>query len=117
MTSKDILSVVVKAADQKKAEEMLSLNVKNISLVADYFFICHGNNHKQVQAIAKEIKEVAQENGIEVKRLEGYHEARWILIDLGEVIAHIFYHEERSYYNLEKLWGDAPIETVLSERP
>ncbi|WP_044894734.1 ribosome silencing factor [Bacillus alveayuensis] len=115
MTEREILSVAVKAADDKKAEDIVALNMKGISLVADYFMICHGNSEKQVQAIAREIKEKAEEQQIPVKRLEGFEEAKWILVDLGEVIAHVFHKDERAYYNLERLWGDAPLEDLASD--
>jgi ribosome-associated protein len=115
MTERQLLQTAVKAADDKRAEDILVLNMKGISLVADYFMICHGNSDKQVQAIAREIKDKAAENGYEVKRMEGFDEARWILIDLGDVVAHVFHRDERSYYNLERLWGDAPLENIDSE--
>ncbi len=112
--SRNILQVVVASADDKKAEDILILNMEGISLIADYFMICHGNSDKQVQAIAREIKEKAHKANIDVKRIEGFDEGRWILLDLGDVVAHVFHKEERSYYNLERLWGDAPIEAVES---
>ncbi|HJV32284.1 MAG TPA: ribosome silencing factor [Bacillales bacterium] len=106
--------MAVKAADDKRAEDIMALNMRGISLMADYFIICHGNSDKQVQAIAREIKEKALENHFDVKRIEGFDEARWILIDLGDVIVHVFHRDERSYYNLERLWGDAPLEDIRS---
>ncbi|MBS4176268.1 ribosome silencing factor [Lederbergia citrea] len=115
MNTKDVLKAVVKAADDKRAEDIVVLNMQGISLIADYFVICHGNSDKQVQAIARELKAVAEEAGIDVGRLEGFDEAKWILVDMGDVIAHVFHRDERSYYNLERLWGDAPFEDVLSE--
>jgi ribosome-associated protein len=115
MDNQDLLKIAVKAADDKRAEDILALNMKGISSIADYFIICHGNSDKQVQAIAKEMKEKAQESGFDVKRIEGFNEARWVLIDLGDVVAHVFHREERSYYNLERLWGDAPLEDIHSE--
>lgn len=115
MTERELLVVAAKAADDKRAEDIVALNMKGISLIADYFLICHGNSEKQVQAIAREMKEKADEAGIHVKRLEGFDEAKWILVDLGDVVAHIFHRDERLYYNLERLWGDAPQEDVLSE--
>lgn len=114
MENQELLNLAVKAADDKRAEDILALNMKGISLIADYFIICHGNSDKQVQAIAREIREKAEENGFAVKRMEGFDEARWILVDLGDVVAHVFHREERSYYNLERLWGDAPRVDVLS---
>jgi ribosome-associated protein len=115
MTEREILSVAVKAADDKKAEDIVALNMKGISLVADYFMICHGNSEKQVQAIAREIKEKAEEQQIPVKRLEGFDEAKWVLVDLGDVVVHVFHKDERAYYNLERLWGDAPLEDLASD--
>ncbi|WP_420535537.1 ribosome silencing factor [Alkalihalobacillus pseudalcaliphilus] len=104
-----MLELAVKTIDDKKAANIVALNMKGVSLIADYFVICHGNSEKQVQAIAHELKKVAQEQGIDIKRLEGYDTARWVLIDLGNVVVHIFHKDERVYYNLEKLWGDAAI--------
>ncbi|PKR85136.1 ribosome silencing factor [Heyndrickxia camelliae] len=115
MKNHELLSVTVKAADDKRAEDIVVLNMNGISLIADYFLICHGNSDKQVQAIAREIKEKAEEMGYNVKKMEGFDEGKWVLIDLGDVIAHVFHREERSYYNLERLWGDAPTVNVFSE--
>jgi ribosome-associated protein len=114
MDNRDLLNIAVKAADDKRAEDIVALNMKGISLIADYFMICHGNSDKQVQAIAREIKEKVEENQLAVKRIEGFDEARWILLDLGDVVVHIFHRDERSYYNLERLWGDAPLEDIRS---
>ncbi|KAB7670106.1 ribosome silencing factor [Bacillus sp. B1-b2] len=114
MDERKVLMTAVKAADDKRAENIVALNMKGISLVSDYFVICHGNSDKQVQAIANEIKEKCGELGYSIKRLEGYNEAKWILVDLGDVIVHVFHRDERLYYNLERLWGDAPIENIES---
>jgi ribosome-associated protein len=115
MNGRDILTTVAKAADSKRAVDVIALNMNGISLIADYFLICHGNSDKQVQAIAREIKDQAAELDIDVKRMEGFDEARWVLIDLGDVVAHVFHKDERGYYNLERLWGDAPAEDLTSE--
>lgn len=115
MSDNQLLKTAVKAADDKRAEDIVALNMKGISLIADYFVICHGNSDKQVQAIAREIKDKAEENGYDVRRMEGFDEARWILVDLGDVVAHVFHRDERSYYKLERLWGDAPVEQIQSE--
>ena len=115
MTERELLVLAAKAADDKRAEDIVALNVQGISLIADYFLICHGNSEKQVQAVAREMKEKAEETGVNVKRLEGFDEAKWVLVDMGDVVAHIFHRDERLYYNLERLWGDAPREDVQSE--
>ncbi|MFT8322373.1 MAG: ribosome silencing factor [Bacillus sp. (in: firmicutes)] len=115
MEERKLLLTAVKAADDKRAENIIALDMKGISLVSDYFIICHGNSDKQVQAIAGEIKDKCAEIGVNVKRLEGYQEAKWILVDLGDIVVHVFHRDERSYYNLERLWGDAPAENIQSE--
>ncbi|MCP8967193.1 ribosome silencing factor [Ectobacillus ponti] len=112
MDNKELLTVAVKAADDKKAEDIVVLNMNGISPVVDYFLICHGNSDKQVQAIVREMKEKAHENGLDVKRIEGFDEASWVLVDLGDVVAHVFHKDDRSYYNLERLWGDVPREDL-----
>ncbi|WML45377.1 ribosome silencing factor [Neobacillus sp. PS3-40] len=114
MNNEELLKIAVKAADDKRAEDIIALNMKGISAIADYFIICHGNSDKQVQAIAKEMKDKAQENEVDVKRIEGFDEAKWVLIDMGDVVAHVFHRDERTYYNLERLWGDAPLEDLRS---
>lgn len=104
--SEQLLKAVMDAADEKKAHDVVALNLQGISLVADYFVICHGNSDTQVQAIATEIRKRAELNGARV-RLEGMDTARWVLIDMGDVVAHVFHRDEREYYHLERLWSDA----------
>ncbi|HGZ7577444.1 TPA: ribosome silencing factor [Staphylococcus aureus] len=111
MNSQELLSIAVDAIDNKKGEDTISLEMKGISDMTDYFVVTHGNNERQVQAIARAVKEVANEQNIEVKRMEGYNEARWILIDLADVVVHVFHKDERNYYNIEKLYQDAPLES------
>lgn len=116
MNENQLLSLAINTVDDKRAEQIVALDMRGISPIADYVVVCHGNSEKQVQAIAFELKKVAQEKGIEIQRLEGYDQARWVLLDLGDVVVHVFHKEDRLYYNLEKLWGDAPtveIEKVL----
>lgn len=111
MNSQELLAIAVDAIDNKKGEDTISLEMKGISDMTDYFVVTHGNNERQVQAIARAVKEVANEHNIEVKRMEGYNEARWILIDLADVVVHVFHKDERNYYNIEKLYQDAPLES------
>ncbi|HAR3088503.1 TPA: ribosome silencing factor [Staphylococcus aureus] len=111
MNSQELLAIAVDAIDNKKGEDTISLEMKGISDMTDYFVVTHGNNERQVQAIARAVKDVANEQNIEVKRMEGYNEARWILIDLADVVVHVFHKDERNYYNIEKLYQDAPLES------
>ena len=101
--------VVVDAASDKKAEDILVLNVSEVTTIADLFIICSGRGERQVQAIADAIVEKAKAAGRQPVGIEGYDAGRWILIDLGDVIAHVFVPEERALYRLERLWGDAPV--------
>lgn len=108
MEKEEILHLVAEACDDIKADDIIALNMNQVSLVADYFLICEGNTERQVQAIAKSIKNAVEEKDIaSVKRMEGFEQARWILVDIGDIVCHIFHKDERSYYNLERLWGDA----------
>lgn len=104
-----LMALVVDAADDKKAMNVVTLDLQGISLIADYFVICHGNSETQVQAIATEIKKKAEEKGARVRGLEGMDTARWVLVDLGDVIVHVFHRDDREYYNIERLWSDAKV--------
>ncbi|HLR80601.1 MAG TPA: ribosome silencing factor [Bacillota bacterium] len=108
MDTKDVLELVAEACDDRRAENIIALNMEQVSLVADYFLICHGNSERQVQAIAKSILDELDEQEMQAERVEGYRQGRWILIDIGDVVCHIFHKDERYHYNLERLWGDAP---------
>lgn len=108
MNGKEIVQQLAQACDDRKGQNIIALDMRNVSLVADYFLICHGTNERQVQAIAMALKETMAENGIDIKRMEGLEQARWVLIDIDDVVCHIFHQDERDYYNLERLWGDAP---------
>lgn len=98
----------MRAASDKKAADPLILDLRGISIIADYFVICSGDNVPQVRAIAEHVEEKLRERGIKPLRTEGTGFAHWILMDYGDVIVHIFERETRSYYELEKLWLDAP---------
>ncbi len=109
MESKQLLEIAAKACDDKNGHDIVALDMKEVSLIADYFLICSGNNERQVDAISKAIKDAVEEQGIEVKKIEGKEQSRWVLVDLDDVVVQIFHKDERGYYNLEKLWGDAMI--------
>ncbi|RAL25819.1 ribosome silencing factor [Thermoflavimicrobium daqui] len=102
-----IAQIAATAAGEKKAQGVTILDIRGLSVFADYFVICHGNSQTQVQAIVKAVKEKVQKEGIMVKGIEGLRDARWVLIDLGDVVVHVFHKDERHFYDLERLWGDA----------
>lgn len=108
----NILEIAQKSAElmeDKKAANVLILDIHGLSVIADYFVIASGNSVTQVQALTSELKKKMNEMGIEVKGVEGFDEARWVLVDLGDVVVHIFHKEERDFYNIERIWGDAGI--------
>ena len=107
-----MLEIAVKAADSKRAVDVVALNVSEVSLLADYFMICSANSDRQINAIVDEIVDKEEEAQVEVKRIEGKDGGKWVLIDLGDLIVHVFSNSEREFYNLEKLWSDAPLENI-----
>ena len=99
---------IATAASDKKARDIILLDMTGISSVTDSYVICSAGASRQVQAIADNIEEVLQKDGIEPLHIEGYREGSWVLLDYGSCVAHIFVERDRDFYNLEKLWGDAP---------
>lgn len=114
-TEKSMKQLIAEAASDKKANDIVFIDMQNVSLVADYFIICSGNSVPQVKAIADNIEEKLQEAGHSLIHREGYREGRWVLLDYGTCVAHIFLTEEREFYHLERLWGDAPQEVYEEE--
>lgn len=106
---------VIKFALAKKAEDVLLLDLRKISPVADFFVICSGASDTQVKAITDSVIEGCRKTGVEIYHVEGYDSLRWVLIDLVDVVLHIFQPEVRDYYQLERLWGDAPTEKFSCE--
>lgn len=93
----------------KKAKGISVIDIKKISVLTDYFIICSGTSTTQVKAISDELELKACELGYKYPHKEGYESARWILLDYGEIIVHIFHEEDRNFYNLERLWSDGVV--------
>ena len=100
---------------RRKAEDVVILDMRNLMPLCDYFVICSGRSTTHVQAIAEEIVERMEEQGVRVGHVEGLPEARWVLLDYLDVVAHVFTPEAREYYALEQLWADAPAEWIDEE--
>ncbi len=101
---------VVSAAADKKAENILLLDLRNLSTVADYFVVCSGASERQLRAIAEGIEaRVHNECHIDAHHIEGLNGGGWILVDYRDVVVHIFSPSQRAYYNLEALWSKAPV--------
>ncbi|MCG0275549.1 MAG: ribosome silencing factor [Thermosediminibacteraceae bacterium] len=105
---KEMALLAAKILSDKKAEDVVILDISSISILADYFVIATGKSSIHVKALADEVEEKLSESGCKVRGKEGYEEARWVLIDFSDVIVHIFDEESREYYDLERLWADAP---------
>lgn len=99
--------IAAQAALDKKSWNITILNMEESSMSADYFVICSARNNRQAQSIADNIEEEMEKHGYDIRHVEGYRSGKWILIDAGEVVAHVFSEDERSYYDLENLWCDA----------
>jgi len=103
-----VLASVCKAIEEKKGEDMIVLDIRQVSSLADFFVLCHGSNPKQVKAISESIRDVlVREFQIRHAHVEGAANAEWILLDFLDFVVHIFEEPVRKFYNLEKLWGDA----------
>jgi ribosome-associated protein len=99
---------LAEAAVQKKAQDLLALDVHELTSFADAFLLATGTSDRHVRSVADAMLEASEEMGRSALGVEGYDEGRWVLIDLNEVVVHIFQEEVRKYYDLERLWGDAP---------
>ncbi len=106
--ARELLTVMALAADSKQAEDLVALDVSGPLPLTDIFFLATGRNERNVQAIAGEIEDKMLEAGAKTLRREGRSEGRWILLDFGDVVAHVFHEEDRMYYSLERLWKDCP---------
>ena len=85
------------------------LDLRELTLITDFFIICHGTSEVNTRGLADALLDEMAKRGIKNARTEGYTDAQWILVDFGDVIVHIFSEEQREFYSLERLWGDAPL--------
>jgi len=99
---------LAEAAVQKKAQDLVALDVHELTSFADAFLLATGTSDRHVRSVADAMLEASKEVGRSALGVEGYEEGRWVLIDLNDVVVHIFQEEVRTYYDLERLWGDAP---------
>lgn len=98
---------ISKIIDKKKGQDICVMDIHSISSFADYFIIAHGSSVRQVKAIADEIQEQMEKQGVFLDHIEGYDSGRWILLDYLSVVVHLFIEEERKFYDLERIWKDA----------
>ena len=103
----EALKAAHKAIDDKMGEDIVVLDIHEVSIISEYFVIASANNSNQLKAIAEHVEEKLFEAGLKIRHIEGVQTARWILMDFGHIIVHLFCKEEREHYRLERLWGDA----------
>lgn len=96
-------------ANEKKAENINVLDVSKLTSFADSFVICSAGSERQAQAIARQVMDTMKQEGSSVMGVEGLNEGHWILVDLGDVVFHVFTEEAREYYDLDGFWADAPV--------
>src|SRR5690349_24768384 len=101
------IEMAVKAAEDKKANELIVLDLRKAAGFTDYFVICSGTNPRQVKAIADSVRETLAAHGAKPAHVEGYDRSEWILLDYFDFIVHVFAPETRLFYGLERLWGSA----------
>ncbi|MCR4398088.1 MAG: ribosome silencing factor [Firmicutes bacterium] len=107
MESANLARIAYDAAMEKKAHDVVVLDVTKLTTVADYFVIAGASNKAHVRAVAENIAEKLAENGARLDHVEGRQLSTWILLDFGSVVVHVFRDDERAFYNLERLWGGA----------
>jgi len=104
--TKGTLELVVKTAEDKKAKDLQIMDLQGRTLIADYFVLCSGTSNIHIRSIVDGILDKLADYGIKKPGLEGYSESRWVLIDVGDVVVHVFSKEDREFYDLESIWQD-----------
>jgi len=107
-----LLSQILDLAIDKKAGRIVIFDVRGLSSLTDFFMVCHGNSEAQVKAIVDNIRKGTENKP---RHLEGYENQNWILLDYFDVVVHVFKKDERDYYELERLWADAPMKEINDE--
>ena len=109
LESNELAHAAVDIIADKKAANILLLDMREVTLLADYFILCSGSSNRQIQAISDELLEKLKKSGSKRAVAEGSADSGWVLVDFGNVIVHIFSPDQRAYYRLEELWQEAPI--------
>jgi len=107
--ARELLRVAALAADSKQGEDLVALDVSGPLPLTDVFLLVTGRNERNVISIANEIEDKLIESGAKPLRREGRSEGRWVLLDFGDLVVHVFHEEDRMYYSLERLWKDCPV--------
>jgi ribosome-associated protein len=108
VSSRDLAIAAARAAADKQGERVVVLDVRELIVITDYFVIANGGSERQVRTIMDEVERALREFGVKPVRREGEDDRRWVLLDFFDIVVHVFAEEERDYYDLERLWRDAP---------
>lgn len=114
MNSNEIAKLAIEALEDKKAEDIKVIDISEVSVIADYFIIANGTNRNQIQTLSDNVEEKLGKAGVELKQMEGYDSANWVLLDFRDVIIHIFDKDNRLFYDLERIWRDGKMIEVES---
>jgi ribosome-associated protein len=103
---KERYDCIINALHDKKAKDLRVIDIHQLTTIADYFIICSGTSTTHIKTLSDEVERKLKEKNVNPLRREGYNSARWVLLDYGDIVVHIFHEEDREYYNLEHLWQD-----------
>lgn len=109
MNSRNAVLLAKEAAIEKKGVDPVVLDVRDLTDIADYFLVVHGTSDRHVRTLADYIIDSLEQKNVKVVHVEGLNSAKWVLLDYGHIIVHVFYYETRNYYHLERLWGEAKV--------
>ena len=112
-SSQSLFKEIINLAFEKKAKNLISLDLRDNSSLTDYFIICHGNSEPQIKAIVDNIR---KGTSFKPRHLEGYENKKWVLLDYFDIIVHVFDEKEREYYSVENIWADVPKQQFDDER-
>ncbi len=106
MNNLEMIKVIVKTLDSKKAIDIKVIKVEELTSLTEYFVICNGTSSTQIKSLADEVEVILEQAGVKVNHREGYSAGNWVLLDYISVIIHIFHKDMREFYSLERLWAD-----------
>ncbi|RLD14584.1 ribosome silencing factor [candidate division KSB1 bacterium] len=116
MTSSELADKITELALEKKGKQIVKIDIKNLTDYADYFVIITGDSGLQIRAIVDHIEDELAREGIKAYSKEGYEYQRWVLLDYVDVVVHVFNHETREFYGIERLYADAKMEFITDEK-
>ncbi|MDI6894119.1 MAG: ribosome silencing factor [Bacillota bacterium] len=105
----ELAMLAARAAEGRKARDVMVMEMRDLTTLTDYFVLASGRTPIQVRAMSDQVEDEAARRGVRLLHREGYDRGRWVLLDYGDVVVHLFCEEERKFYALERLWGDAPV--------